>query len=118
MVQSNLLEELTPPGEREELKNVDASIIEAVAERKISYPAEIVGDTGINRQTVFDHIRWLAKEGKLERVCMKQFVPDELKGRLQELWDCGLKGGMIKRMTWYKVAVVAEVKDVGKKDKK
>lgn len=103
MVEKSILEELTPPGERHIKADVDASILEAVAERKISYPSEIVGDTGINRQTVYDHIRHLAKEGKLERIFMHKFVPEELKGRLHEFWDMGLKGNALKRMSWYRV---------------
>lgn len=103
MVEQSLLEELTPPGERHLKADVDASILEAIAERKISYPSEIVGDTGINRQTVYDHIRHLAKEGKLEKIFMRLYVPEELKERLQEFWDMGLKGNALKRMSWYRV---------------
>lgn len=99
-----MLMELTPPGELVEKSSIDRSILDAVRQRKISYPAEIVGDTGINRQTVFDHVRMLERQGKLKRVLLHQFVPDEMKARLQELWDLGLKGKMIKRMSWYVVS--------------
>jgi predicted DNA-binding protein YlxM (UPF0122 family) len=112
MTEKNILDELTPPEEKREHGKIDASIIEVVKDRKISYPAEIAGDTGISRQTCFDHIRHLAKQGKLERVSMRMFVPDELKERLQELWDMGLKGGMIKRMSWYRIP---DAKKVGGK---
>lgn len=104
-----------PPEEKRKEAGIDTSIIEAVRDRKISYPAEIVGDTGINRQTCFDHIRHLAKKGTLERVTMKMHVPDELKARLQELWDMGLKGGMIKRMSWYRVVKQEKKDDVKQK---
>ena len=103
MVEFDILGELTPPDERDKAAGVDASILEAVAERKISYPAEIVGDTGINRQTVFDHVRMLAKAGRLKRVILQRSVPVEMTERLSELWDLGLKGKMIKRMSWYVV---------------
>lgn len=98
-----MLGELTPPKERFEAASVDASILEAVATRKISYPAEIVGDTGVNRQTVFDHVRMLERQGRLTRVFLHRSVPDEMKERLPELWELGLKGKMLKRMTWYVV---------------
>lgn len=99
----DVLAELTPPKERFEAASVDASILEAVEMRRISYPAEIVGDTGVNRQTVFDHVRKLVREGRLERVFLQRSVPDEMKDRLPELWEMGLKGQMIKRMSWYRV---------------
>jgi hypothetical protein len=103
MSADELLGELTPPGERFKSAGVDASILEAVELRKISYPAEIVGDTGVNRQTVFDHIRGLVKAGRLERVFLQRTVPEIMKNRLPELWEMGLKGAMIKRMSWYRV---------------
>lgn len=103
MDEDKVLEELTPPLERGIKLNVDTSILEAVAERGISYPSEIVGDTGISRQTAYDHIRHLEKTGKLERIFMHKHVPDELKARLSELWDMGLKGNALKRMSWYRV---------------
>jgi len=103
MKEQSLLEELTPPGERNIKANVDTSILDAIAERKISYPSEIVGDTGISRQTCYDHIRHLAKEGKLERIFMHRNVPEELTGRLEEFWSMGLKGNQLKRMSWYRV---------------
>lgn len=97
----DVLMELTPPGELVEKAGIDRSILESISMRKISYPAEIVGDTGINRQTVFDHLRFLERSGKVKRVLLARFVPDEMKERLPELWELGLKGKMIKRMTWY-----------------
>jgi predicted ArsR family transcriptional regulator len=103
MAEMSILDELTPPEDRIKSVGVDKSILEAVAERKISYPAEIVGDTGINRQTVFDHVRQLVKAGKLERVYLHNSVPDVMKGRISELWEMGLKGAMIRRMSWYKL---------------
>jgi len=103
MVEDDVLSELTPPKERFEAASVDASILEAVEMRKISYPAEIVGDTGVNRQTVFDHIRGLVRVGRLQRVFLQRSVPEEMKERLNELWEMGLKGAMIKRMSWYVV---------------
>ena len=111
MEQKNILGELTPPGERKAEKNIDKSILESIEDRKITYPAEVVGDTGINRQTVFDRLRYLSKEGKIERVALRRKVPDELKGRLEELWDLGLKGQMIRRMSWYKLN---DLKEEGK----
>jgi len=104
MEQTDLMGELTPPHERRKAEGIDASILEAIKERKISYPAEIVGDTGINRQTVFDHVRMLARKGNIERVYLHQRVPELLKERLEELWSIGLKGAQIKRMSWYVVA--------------
>jgi hypothetical protein len=108
----DILGELTPPKERFEAASVDASIIDAVQMRKISYPAEIVGDTGINRQTVFDHVRGLVRSGRLERVFLQRTVPDEMKERLTELWEMGLKGAMIKRMSWYRVVSDGKSKKV------
>ena len=104
MVEETIGDILSPPEERIRKAGIDDAILEVVADRKISYPSEIIGDTGISRQAVYDHVRYLAKTGKLERVVMKKFVPDELKERLQELWDMGLMGGAIRRMSWYRVS--------------
>jgi len=105
MIQANIVDELSPPKEYKADEGVEGAIVRAVMDRCISYPAEIVADTGLSRQTVFDKIRIMKNQGFLERVFLKQFVPDLLKSRLQELWDMGLKGNMIKRMSWYTVTV-------------
>jgi len=103
MDEEKILEELTPPEERKRFHNVNRCILEAVAKRGISYPSEIVGDTELSRQTVFDHIRILTNRGKLVRVSLKDGIPDDLRNRLLELWERGLKGGMLRRMSWYRV---------------
>lgn len=110
MYDEDIVGELTPPEDKRRIENVDNSILEAIEERGISYPAEIVGDTGISRQTVFDHLRHLCHDGKIERVMLRKHVPDDLKKRLQELWDIGMKGGMIKHMSWYRLSVTHKEK--------
>jgi len=103
MDEKKLLEELIPPEERKKKWSTDRLILEAVAKKGISYPSEIVAITGYSRQTVLDHIRMLVYRGKLEKVMIHNRIPDELQKRLPELWEQGLKGGTLRRMSWYKV---------------
>lgn len=93
-----------PPEDQQRRLDTDERILEVFKDLKISYPAEIVGETGLSRVTVYDRLRFLRHQGKLERVKIGMSPPDELRRRLPELWEMGLKGSMIKRMSWYRVA--------------
>ena len=81
------------------------SIYTAIKEQKITYPAEIVGITGLNRQTVFDKLAYMTRRNMVEKidVSTKREPPEKLKERLPELWGKGLKGEVIRRMSWYQI---------------
>lgn len=98
----------TPPDERKEKLKTDEMILETIRELKITYPAEIVGMTGLSRQTIFDRLHYLRTHGKIERVILQRSPPADLEARLPQLWDLGLRSAMIKRMTWYRLSEVKE----------
>lgn len=93
-----------PPDERERHKKTDKMILFALEQKKITYPAEIVAETGLSRQTVFDRLAYMSKSGMVERVnVINHKPPKELTDRLNELWILGLKGNSIRRMSWYRL---------------
>ena len=73
-----------------------------IDEFKITYPNEIVTHTGISQQTVLGRLGYLRNQGVIERVVLGLRPSDEFKARLPGLWDQGLKGKMLKRMSWYR----------------
>jgi len=99
-----------PPVEKAGKKTTDEAILRVLKDLKISYPNEIVSHTGISLQTVLGRLGWLRSQGLVERVEILRWCPDELKARLQSLWAMGLKGGTIKRMSWYRLVVKDEPK--------
>lgn len=93
-----------PPSDLAEKKKTRERILKVLEEKKISYPAEIVAMTGMNRQTVFDNLAQMVYDKSIERVKVTAHkCPLLLRNRLNELWDIGLKGGAIRRMSWYKL---------------
>jgi len=97
-------EELKARVEREQGVDADERILKVIGEKGVSYPAEIVGLSGLSRQTVFDRLFRLKEEGRVRRVNTNVLSPPEkLKKRLPELWSLGLRGGQIRRMSWYEL---------------
>jgi len=92
-----------PPGDTAGKKTSDEEILRVLKELKVSYPSEIVSRTGISLQTVLGRLGWLRTQGIVERVEITRWCPDDLKARLPELWALGLKGGTIRRMSWYRL---------------
>lgn len=92
-----------PPGKSAGKKTTDDEILRVLKELKVSYPSEIVANTGISLQTILGRLGWLKTQGLIERVEIERWCPDDLKARLPKLWNLGLKGGTIKRMSWYRV---------------
>jgi hypothetical protein len=73
-----------------------------IDEFKITYPNEIVAHTGISQQTVLGRLGYLRNQGVIERVQLGSRPTDDMKARLPMLWDQGLKGATLKRMSWYR----------------
>jgi hypothetical protein len=92
-----------PPGDRKSRASTDESILNVLRDLKISYPAEIVGFTGFSRQTVFDRLFYLKTRGIVEKVRLGNKAPPDIKARLPDLWDQGIKGASLKRMSWYRI---------------
>lgn len=94
-----------PPENNIKQEKAEELILLVIEEKKISYPAEIVGETGISRTLVFDKLAHMRKERKIEKINLynTKEPPEELMERRQELWDMGLKGGMLRRMSWYRI---------------
>lgn len=97
------LDEWLPPEDRGKKQATDVLILRAIGELGIAYPAEIVGETGVNRQTVFDRLCRLRHEGLVEKVVLGREPPEVMKKRLPVLWEQGIKGNLLKRMSWYVV---------------
>jgi len=94
------------PPEQSEQEDLKASeILEIIREKGCSYPAEICGETDISKDTVYRKLRFLTKQGVVERMSLEgsDKVPDWLRDRIPGLWSRGLKGDAIRRLTWYRV---------------
>ena len=101
-----------PPDERGRHVGSEKLIIMCIKDKKITYPAEIVAETGFSRQTVFDRLAHMRTRGDIKRVNITTLKPpEELRERLPELWALGLKGDAIKRMSWYMINDDKEVEE-------
>jgi hypothetical protein len=104
---------MSPVDDRVKQTSSDNSILLAIKEVGIAYPAEIVGMTGLSRQTVFDRLCYLRTQGVIERVVLGRSPPEDMLVRLPALFELGVKGATLKRMSWYRIASKKEgVKDV------
>jgi predicted transcriptional regulator len=94
---------MNPVDDRVKATSSDNSILLAIKEVGIAYPAEIVGLTGLSRQTVFDRLCYLKAQGVIERVALGRSPDPDMAARLPRLFELGIKGAMLKRMSWYRV---------------
>lgn len=105
VIQKEIVEagdEWSPPADKPGKSSSDAEILRVIDEFKIAYPNEIVAHTGISQQTVLGRLGYLRNQGVIERVVLGLRPSDEFKARLPGLWDQGLKGATLKRMSWYR----------------
>lgn len=105
MVRNNVLDGFSPPKEEEQMDLKADEILEVIKEKSCSYPSEICGETDISKETVYRKLRFMAKQGIIKRMSLagKERVPEWLEPRVQELWDRGIKGDAIRRLSWYRV---------------
>lgn len=93
-----------PPEDRILKQKTEELILEVIKDKKISYPAEICGETGLSRTTVFDKLSYMKTQGKLLKINLTNMKPPkELLDRRASLWTDGIKGDMIRRMSWYMI---------------
>jgi len=109
------LDGLRPPSEYEADVNYESVIIEFVRKKGCSYPAEIMRELGISKDTVYLKLFKLVKEDWLMKHNLYGTfkVPSWLKPRLKELWNDGKKGDSIRHMSWY---TLPGVEDTAAKD--
>ena len=83
--------------------NYNKVICDLVKKKGCSYPAEIMRETGIAKDTLYVHLYQLVKEKWLEKhnLAGRMRVPSWLKSRIKELWGMNIKGDRIKGMAWY-----------------
>ena len=112
MVGNTTLDGLRPPEEYEEEMNYESIILEFVKKKGCSYPAEIMRELGISKDTVYLKLFKLVKEDWLMKHNLYGtfMVPSWLKPRLQELWDDGKKGDSIRHMSWYTLPGVKDTR--------
>ena len=96
----------SPPEKKEAVDDKMEVILDFLEDKKISYPSEICGELDISKETVYRKLRFLQKQGVVERLTISNQVraPDWLVPRLQDLWSRGIKGDAIKRMSWYRLS--------------
>jgi DNA-binding transcriptional ArsR family regulator len=92
----------SPPCDEPGKSSTDAEILRVIDDLKITYPNEIVMHTGISQQTILGRLGYLRNMGVIERVPLGIRPEDDMKARLPGLWDLGLKGKTLKRMSWYR----------------
>lgn len=92
-----------PPEERRQKMSNETRVYESIKERGVTYPNEIMEDTAMGRQVIYDHLRILKGKGKIEKIVFGEYPPDDVKARLPDLWAQGIKGGAIRRMSWYRL---------------
>ena len=94
---------LRPPSDYDADVNYESVIFEFVKKKGCSYPAEIMRELGINKDTVYLKLFKLVKDDWLMKHNLYGTfkVPSWLKPRLKELWNDGKKGDSIRHMSWY-----------------
>lgn len=104
-----------PPVREDEADEKVDMILDLIKLKGCSYPAEIMGELDISKDTIYRKCRFLERNGIIKRMSLAgiERVPDWLQPRINELWARGIKGDKIRRMTWYKL-VGAVKKDVKK----
>ena len=96
----------SPPEDRKQLTDRNKLIIDFIKDRGCSYPAEIARELGLGKETSYKYLFQLAKKGILVKQNLHAMTsaPEWLKPRLDELWEEGIKGNAIKRISWYTLA--------------
>jgi len=109
------LDGFRPPEDYDTGVNYDKVICDLVKKKGCSYPAEIMRETGICKDTMYVHLYQLTKEKWLEKhnLAGRMRIPSWLKPRIKELWGMNIKGDRIKGMAWY---TLPNVKDTAAKD--
>jgi hypothetical protein len=100
----------SPPMEKQMKTSTDDLILTIIKELKISYPNEIASHTGFTQQTVLARLAFMRVHGLVERVNIGKHPPEDLKARLPQLWEVGLKGAQIRRCAWHRVKEDGESK--------
>jgi len=102
------------PPEEEKADDTKADmILDVIRDKGVSFPSEICGETDISKETVYRKLRFMEKQGLVERMPLggMKFVPEWLKPRMNDLWDRKITGDSIRRMTWYRVVKDGKSKD-------
>lgn len=102
-----------PPVDEDQTDLKAEEILEVIREKKCSYPSEICGETDISKETVYRKLRFMTKKGVVKRMVLegKNTVPEWLEPRIKDLWNRGLKGEAIRRLSWYMVVSDGKSKD-------
>jgi len=105
MAKSILEVGFNPPEEEKADDTKSDMILDIIREKGISYPSEICGETDISKETVYRKLRFLEKQGAVERMLLNgsKFVPEWLQPRIKDLWERKIKGDAIRRISWYRV---------------
>lgn len=98
--------DLYPPEQKEEIEKQFTArerLLLFIKEKEITYPQEIINETGIHRNTVYDTLAKLEFDKLIEKIQLQNFTssPEAFKKRIKTFWDRGLKGGTLKRMSFY-----------------
>lgn len=103
----------SPPQDKNEADDRADAILELIREKGCSFPAEIMGELDISKDTIYRKCRYLEKQGLIKRMALfgVDKVPDWLQPRIKELWARGIKGDKIRYMTWYTVVKSASKAD-------
>ena len=103
----------SPPQDKNEADDRADAILELIREKGCSFPAEIMGELDISKDTIYRKCRYLEKQGLIKRMSLWGIdkVPDWLQPRIKELWARGIKGDKIRYMTWYTVVKSASKAD-------
>ncbi|MEA3222768.1 MAG: hypothetical protein U9P49_06345 [Thermodesulfobacteriota bacterium] len=106
------LDGFRPPQEYDEGVNYNKIICDFVAKKGCSYPAEMMRELGIYKDTLYVHLAQLVRDNWLEKHSLGGMnkAPSWLKHRLQELWDMNIKGDRIKMMAWYTLSGVGDTR--------
>jgi len=97
------LDGFRPPEEYDTGMNYDSLIYDFVKKKGCSYPAEIMRELGISKDTLYTHLFQLVKKDWLVKhnLAGKYLVPDWLRPRVKEMWSMNIKGDRIRGMAWY-----------------
>ena len=92
-----------PPEDKKAGADLEDQILEVIKDHGCSYPAEIAGELGKSKDTIYLRLRHMAHLGTIKKVDLARLTspPSWLKPRMSELWARGIKGDVIKRMSWY-----------------
>lgn len=105
------LDGFKPPEEYDTGMNYNSIIYDFVKKKGCSYPAEIMREVGISKDTLYAHLFELTKKEWLVKHNLAGMftVPAWLKPRVKEMWSMNIKGDRIKGMAWYTVFDAVEM---------